>query len=194
MLKTGWDGLIGFGKASLLLAPVDVGDLQLLAGEARRMQHDEASAVGHEVGLGRGDRGEDERAVARAGDARLVGEPLSGVRANRAIRDGETFGSLLNVEIFDLRRVGAPILVAHQKRDAAQRLRRRRSARSAAGRSRVPPRADRQPSRRLGGSIAVVPQSFTARDGGAGILSLVMAANLEEPFRWPGRTARRVSG
>ena len=120
MLKTGCEGLMASGKRVLLLAPVDVGDFQLLSGEARRMQHDKTSPVGHEVGLGHGDRGEDEGAVARACDARLEGEPLSGVRANRAIGDRETFGSLLNVEIFDLRRIGAPILVAHQKRDAAQ--------------------------------------------------------------------------
>ena len=40
------------------------------------MQHDEAGAIGHEVGLRRRDGVEGKDAVARPGDARLVYKPL----------------------------------------------------------------------------------------------------------------------
>ncbi len=60
------------GENGLRLATVDMSHLELLVGERGRVQDNEAGAIGHEVGLRRGDGGEDERAVARSRYPRLI--------------------------------------------------------------------------------------------------------------------------
>ena len=85
-----------FGEAGLLLATVDMHDLELLSGEPGRMQDDEASAIGHEIGLWRRNGVEGKRAVARPGDAGLVVKPLTRVPAHRPVLNGEASGSFLD--------------------------------------------------------------------------------------------------
>ena len=81
-----------FGEAGLLLATVDMHDLEFLSGEPGGMQDHEASAIGHEIGLRCRNGVEGKRAVARSSDAGLVLKPLTGVRAHRPVFDGEASG------------------------------------------------------------------------------------------------------
>ena len=84
------------GKAGLLLAAIDMRDLELLSGEPGRMQDHEASAIGDEIGPRRRNRLEGERAVTRPGDAGFVLKPLIGVPADRFVLDGETSSVFLD--------------------------------------------------------------------------------------------------
>ena len=110
------------GKASLLLAAIEMRDLEFLSGKPGRMQDHEASAIGHEIGLRRCNRVEGQGAVTRPGDARFVLKPLIGVLADRFVLDGEAFLFFLDRQRVDPRRVCSPVLIANQKGYAAKRL------------------------------------------------------------------------
>ena len=181
-----------FGEPGLFLTTVDVGDFELLAGEPGGMEDDEARAVGYEIGLRRGDRLEGERAVARSGYPRLVNQPLPRVSADGTIGDCEALGAFLDFEVFDLRSVGAPVLISNEKRDAAKSLN--------TGEGDIPQlpvlqfrgqsSGDEPPE---GGSVASTPHSLTARDGPTIAASIVIGGNLERPSQCEGRTGRRSS-
>ena len=111
-----------FRESRLRFATVDMPHLKPLAGELSRVQDDEARAIGDEVCIWRGGRGEEERAVARSFDLRLVDEPLFRIRTNGAIADGEALGALLDFNAVNLGPVRSPILVANQKGDSANSL------------------------------------------------------------------------
>ena len=111
-----------FGEAGLLLATVDMHDLEPLTGKPGGMQHHEASAIRHEIRLRRRNGLEHERAVVRPGDAGRVLKPLIGVRAHCPVLDSEASGFFLDRHRVDLRRVCSPVLVPNQKRYAAKRF------------------------------------------------------------------------
>src|SRR4029077_9109487 len=102
------------GKARLLFASVDMQDLDRPPGNALdRVKHDESGSVGEDVRLGLGDRFELKRSVALAAYSRVIDKLLLGVRTGGAIADGELAGTLADLQVVDLRRVGAPVFVAN---------------------------------------------------------------------------------
>src|SRR4029077_7167582 len=82
----------------------------------------ESGSVGEDVRLGLGDRFELKRSVALAAYSRVIDKLLLGVRTGGAIADGELAGTLADLQVVDLRRVGAPVFVANEKGDGANHL------------------------------------------------------------------------
>ena len=105
--RMSWNGHIGSitsGKRALLLVPSTWSTFDRPPGDALdRVKHDEAGAVGEDIGLRLGHRLEQERAVAPAGDLRVVDELPPRVRAGGAVADGERAGLLVDLQILDRR-------------------------------------------------------------------------------------------
>ena len=87
-----------------------------------RVQHDEAGAVGEEIGERAAARGEAQRAVGAADDLGAVGEALRRVARGRVVADAEAIAVFLDREVLDDGIVGAPVPVAHDERDRADHL------------------------------------------------------------------------
>ncbi len=85
-----------------------------------RMQHYEPGARRPEVGFGNGTAVESQVAVPGAFDAGVVRDLLFGALAHRVEGNRKTVGALVDLQIADGRRVGAPVLVSYQKADRAQ--------------------------------------------------------------------------
>ena len=102
---------------------IDMQHLDRPAGDAaQRMQHDEAGPVGREVAMRRGDSGEIQAAVGQSRDRREIADAAMLVAAARPVGNPEAVGALAHHELVDNRRIGAPVLVAHQEGDGAQHL------------------------------------------------------------------------
>ena len=126
MSRNGWTGSTSVGERRLLDRAVDMLDLDRAPGHAlERMQDDEAGAVGEEVGLSAWPSPvELEVAVGvglrcwrrrrSPGPAALQHGVVGHARSRRA--------PCSIVEVADLGRVGAPVLVAHEEADRAQHL------------------------------------------------------------------------
>jgi hypothetical protein len=88
------------GKAGLDLAAADLLHLDPPAADALdAVQHDEAGAVGEEVGFGRSAARKAQAPVRVTGDARPVAEALRVVAADRPIGNAETVFRLLDDEV-----------------------------------------------------------------------------------------------
>ena len=97
-----------------------------LHGRARhafqRMQHDEAGAIGSEVGFRRRDGAERNSTIGGGDDLGAIGESLLGVAAAGVVGDREALGVPPDLLVGNLRRVGAPVLVADEEGDGAHHL------------------------------------------------------------------------
>ena len=121
------DGVEGLDRVdqgrelAFLASAVDMLDLDREAGNALQgMQHGEAGAVGQESAIRDGTRRKSQLPIGRAVDLGLVAERTLGVGAACLIGYGKIIAPLADLQIADLGREGAPVLVAHQEGDGAQ--------------------------------------------------------------------------
>ena len=107
----------------LLDAPIDMLDAQRPADHAgERMQDDEAGAGGAEVGAGRGNALEIETAVGVTLDDDVERQLHAVAFAAPPVRHREAVTALVDLQVFQRGHVGAPVFVAHEKGDGAQRF------------------------------------------------------------------------
>ena len=108
-VEEGAGGVDQLRELALNDAPVDMLDGERRADDAgKRMQHDEAGAVGDEIGERLSLGGEGERAVGAPLDPRGIAKRLLIVLAERVVGDREAGGALIDLQVRDLRDCRCP--------------------------------------------------------------------------------------
>jgi hypothetical protein len=106
-------GADGFREIPFLALPIHMADLDRFSNHAfERMQDDKTRTVGEEVAQRHAIGRKYQHTISLGFDLRLVFKRLLRIAASRVIADGKTALSLFDLQVFNGRRIGAPVLVA----------------------------------------------------------------------------------